>query len=228
MSNQILVVENVPLHQRKASEFKSYEWKAITTLGSVDDYKHFLPRLLELCAEQHRRDVLFWGTRTADDWSPGLDLYMMSMKLEYAGARTWPEAERAALRAVGVAMWWWQLSLRGQFHGGVGHALAFIAAIGGPWAGLLNESLQKAEGEELAAFSQFIYGTITLSNKGPGTIYNRIGNDPASADEFEQWILNPDVEKALEGAIFRSTDPAIAQEISLAVQHLQWLKTSRK
>jgi hypothetical protein len=45
-------VQSKPMHQLEAADLERYAFKAVTTLGTVDDLKHFLPRLLELAAAE--------------------------------------------------------------------------------------------------------------------------------------------------------------------------------
>jgi len=71
-------------------DFGIYPFKAITTFGDLDDFKHFLPRLFELYLlrpEQARYDVSIFLS-----------------KLTYAKWHEWPTSEVVAIRAF-VAYW---------------------------------------------------------------------------------------------------------------------------
>ncbi len=79
-----------PLAQMGWPEFETYLFKAMTTIGDVDDFKHFLPRLFELYLLQ-------------PELAPcGVDV--LFDKLVYAGWPTWPASEAAAVRRF-VACW---------------------------------------------------------------------------------------------------------------------------
>src|SRR3954469_10678436 len=56
-------------------ELERYARKAITTWGSVDDFKHFLPRILQISAHPHQH---FW-----------VDVEIVFGKLGYAQFETW-------------------------------------------------------------------------------------------------------------------------------------------
>ena len=66
-------------------ELGVYPFKAMTTFGDLDDYKHFLPRILELYA--------------IDGGAARYDVSVLLGKLQYAEWESWPAAERVAVRA---------------------------------------------------------------------------------------------------------------------------------
>jgi hypothetical protein len=83
-----------PLHLLEASQLSSFAFSLLLTSGEVDDFKHFLPRLFELTAQNVA------GFVTAE---------IVIGKLAKADWQTWPDLERAA---VGDFLWaWWRLAL---------------------------------------------------------------------------------------------------------------------
>ncbi len=81
-----------PLRQITAEQLGRYPAKALTTMGNEDDYRHFLPRLLELSLAPNGRH--------------GLDPWLIFGKLSYGHWTTWPMAEQKAL--VGFLQTIWQ------------------------------------------------------------------------------------------------------------------------
>ncbi len=78
------------LHARSLRELgwqdlEDYAFKAMTTFGDVDDFKHFIPRLLELCLP----------VDAAWPFEPDVVLE----KLAYAEWKSWPRPESEAVRA---------------------------------------------------------------------------------------------------------------------------------
>jgi hypothetical protein len=69
-----------PLRQLTWDDLGVYVFKAMTTFGDEQDFKHFLPRILELFA--------------IDPENAHYDLNIVFRKLEYASWTEWPEAER--------------------------------------------------------------------------------------------------------------------------------------
>lgn len=72
-----------PLSELTWEHLTRYSAKAMTTFGTEKDFKHLLPRILELCARE-----------------PGgapYDLSIILGKLSYANWRQWPTREREAV-----------------------------------------------------------------------------------------------------------------------------------
>ena len=72
-----------PLRLLDASDVEEYASAALTTVGTVEDYKHFLPRLLELAME-----------------SGVVEPQMIALKLEMAEWRSWPKNEQRVLEEI--------------------------------------------------------------------------------------------------------------------------------
>jgi len=87
-----------PLHELTAEDLSRYAFKALTTWGTKNDFKHFLPRLLELVTEK-------------DGIANEIDLAVLFGKLEYAHWNTWPARERAAVRRYLTVLWLFVLSV---------------------------------------------------------------------------------------------------------------------
>ncbi len=85
-----------PLRRMTAEDLRRYAFKALSTWGDANDFRHFLPRLLELTAEPLNYDV---------------DLEAVTSKLEYANCNQWPEQEQQAVRGYLLALWQLLLTL---------------------------------------------------------------------------------------------------------------------
>ncbi len=72
--------------RRLGGDLYRYLFKAMTTWGTEDDFKHFVPRLLEVYASS-------------------TDAWLLCDKLAYARWRAWPEAERRAVENYLLAVW---------------------------------------------------------------------------------------------------------------------------
>lgn len=68
------------------AELDRYLFKAMTTWGTEEDFKHFVPRLVERYAQ-------------------GTDAWLLCDKLAYAGWRSWAEPERAAVERYFLVLW---------------------------------------------------------------------------------------------------------------------------
>ena len=80
-----------PLRELPEQHVGYFAFKAMTTFGRVDDFRHFLPRIAELISERGAADAC--------------DLGIFTGKLSYGGFETWPDAERAAVAGWVDALW---------------------------------------------------------------------------------------------------------------------------
>jgi len=78
-----------PLRDLLPEDIDHYSFKAMTTWGNVNNYKHFLPRILEITTQ---RETL-------------VDTFVVFGKLERAQWQQWPENERNALIEL-IDAWW--------------------------------------------------------------------------------------------------------------------------
>jgi hypothetical protein len=85
-------LSSAPLQQLSAGSLGPYASSALTTVGDVADYKHFLPRIMHLaCLGGHGQ--------------PGMNSELIASKLSYAGWRTWPTGEQDAIERVFDRAW---------------------------------------------------------------------------------------------------------------------------
>jgi hypothetical protein len=77
------------LRELTQDDLGQYAGKAMTTWGTVDDFKHFLPRLFELTAA----------------FQCPYEEYIVFGKLNYGQWRTWPPAEIAVIEHYFLALW---------------------------------------------------------------------------------------------------------------------------
>src|SRR3954469_6697600 len=78
-----MLLASRPLKNLTASDLEQYAFKAMTTWGTVSDFKHFLPRIFELAAHQ--------------DFESSSDVEVILGKLRYGDWDRWAAEERAAV-----------------------------------------------------------------------------------------------------------------------------------
>ncbi|MCA8829259.1 hypothetical protein [Hymenobacter pini] len=83
-----------PLRQLSVDDLLIFYFKAMTTWGDVDDFRHFLPRILDLLTSL----------------DTGWEEWVALDKLRYGQWHTWPAAEQAAVRAYLLALWQYLLT----------------------------------------------------------------------------------------------------------------------
>ncbi len=84
-------LSSVPLRELPAASLGSYAGHAMTTVGGEGDYRHFLPRIIELSI-------------TRNGWM-GLDPEQIACTLKYGHWRTWAEDAQAAILCAFGAAW---------------------------------------------------------------------------------------------------------------------------
>jgi hypothetical protein len=83
-------IRSKPLRELTKEDLSRYAHKAMSTWGDEADFKHFLPRLLELLT-------------FVDEWPLTVD--RLAAKLEEANWRNWPEPEHIAVEEYLMALW---------------------------------------------------------------------------------------------------------------------------
>ncbi|PXA86100.1 hypothetical protein DMC25_09275 [Caulobacter sp. D4A] len=81
---------SAPLRELNSERISYYAGKAMTTVGDDRDYRHFLPRLLELAAQKDCGDM-------------GTDPEELARKTVHGDFKKWPRDERAAVIGVFTA-----------------------------------------------------------------------------------------------------------------------------
>ncbi|MBP9112474.1 MAG: hypothetical protein KBF88_06670 [Polyangiaceae bacterium] len=84
-------LSSAPLRELSPEHLKTFATDALLTWGSEPEYKHFLPRILELTA--------------TDGFRSWPDIQILIGRLGHAKWQTWPEEERAAIEAFLLAYW---------------------------------------------------------------------------------------------------------------------------
>jgi len=82
----VKTLTSVPLRELTGEQLDPYAGWAMTTVGDAADYKHFLPRILELAVFDRR-------------WH-GLDPPIIAGKMNYGGWQTWPPEEQTVVGAL--------------------------------------------------------------------------------------------------------------------------------
>ena len=77
------------LKELSASDLSRFAGKAMTTWGDVNDYKYFLPRILELTAE----------------FNTPYEIWIVFDKLEYGNWNSWNDSEIKAIHEYMLQLW---------------------------------------------------------------------------------------------------------------------------
>jgi hypothetical protein len=170
-----------PLRALRFTDLGNYCFSAMTTQGSVDDFRHFLPRMFQGAAEEefaYNLEILFG-------------------KLSYAKWLTWPEGEIAAVRTYLTAIWRFGIdsfpieqSMPGIYE--IETLLASIACTGealGPYLQVWTETKTLEADRNLVQFVT-MYGADFSDGKTLSVAFWERAA-PAGA-ELRNWLLRPD------------------------------------
>lgn len=82
-------IKTKPLRHLNSEDLEKYAFKAITTWGNIDDFKHFLPRIFELLTKSELM----------------VDDFIILGKLDYAKWTTWASNEQQVIND--FLLFWW-------------------------------------------------------------------------------------------------------------------------
>ena len=177
----------LPLRQLNFADLTDFCFSAMTTQGSVDDFRYLLPRLFEGVATE----------------PCGVNLEILLGKLQYAKWTTWPPAEVQAIKTYLRALWEKALDsfplhehLPALFE--IETMLASIAVTGEalePYLELWSATQTKAADEHLI---QFV--TMFGSEFSHGQTFHEAfwANCQPQAEVLRQWLLRPDTLRRIE------------------------------
>jgi hypothetical protein len=170
-----------PLRELDFKSLENFSFSAMTTQGSVNDFKYFLPRLLEGIAQEpygYNPEILFG-------------------KLGYGNGLTWDEQETLAIRGYMRALW--TLGLRSfpierslPAFCEIETLLASLAATGdslGSYLALWDETDVAAADQHLIHFVT-LYGTNFAAGKSLDfAFWEKLREQ---SEELRRWLLKPE------------------------------------
>jgi hypothetical protein len=215
-------IHSKPLRKLTHGDLERYASKAMTTWGSPEDWKHFLPRIFEILAFEE------------DDWSPATEAIIS--RLDYANWERWPKPEREAVEEYLTALW---LNALNHFPcflhsdrdynciGGIDSLLCCIGQTSidlSPFLDLWSRAESATALRHLAAF--VVENAHQLEKR-------KLSNEfwkgrPAQMRQVIDWLLTQSRVEALEQAFFKFADSAYAEELSIAADQLNYLINSKR
>lgn len=182
---------SAPLRELAAEQLGPYAGWAMTTVGGTDDYRHFLPRILELAI--------------GDGSHLGLDPPAIAGKLNYAGWPAWSANEQAAVRMVFAGAWRHGLQQHPDDYDPSGW-LTGIALIGGDLDAALEAWLSSPSPNAVLQLAEFFRGEAEglIADKANRNYWDKVGD--AAIDRMRRWLLSEVVADRLLSAIGRPED----------------------
>jgi hypothetical protein len=210
------MIHSAPLRQLGAEKLSEFAHSSMTTWGSVDDLRHFLPRLFELVANHEDRRLV--------------DLEILFGKLAYGHWKTWPTAEQQAIVQFLHAMW---RSVLSRFPQPDRNVDAYLCAIGQAEDDIrmyLDEWNVAGSAPAACNFASFVHWNTALIPARRLTRWKLSnpfwpGRD-GTEEQVTTWLRAPERIAALEEAFFcfAMNDPNLAETLSDGCNRLSWLQ----
>ena len=186
-----------PLQELNEDDLSRFTGKAITTWGSANDYKHFLPRIFELTAE----------LRTP------YEIWIAFDKVILAESNNWVEKEKKVIHEFMIALWEsivndnsekaeWEFK---DYFSAIAHFYPNFTALLNIW----SQSESKASIKHLAEFLVDEQTTIFDRKKISGFI-----DKTENAEEFISWILSDKILNKIQKKYFEFETESFAEKIS--------------
>lgn len=177
-----------PLKQLSEDELGHFSRSAISTFGTIEDYKHFLPRILELM-QYPKSEFLFDFT--------------CFEKLNYSEWETWSIEEQNAIKDYFVTLWYTIINDESTTDYQIEGVLDIILKYG-----CLDIALSEWSNSETFKSTLFIVeGVLNGFNfKLIDEEYNKIS----------EWLSSEMVLSKVEDVFFKTEDTALANRIAIA------------
>jgi hypothetical protein len=204
------------LKRLSGAALSRFAFKAMTTWGTEDNYRHFLPRLFELLVARQ--------LDTDDE--------IVFHKLTYGQWTTWPAVEQQAVARFLHA--YWADAIQQYPH--TPPIETVVCSVAQAWddVSVVLDSWPIATSCAAARhFADFVdLSDCNLVKRPP--IVRGLQNAFWSSEResqrrlVEQWVKSPERQAELELAFFRfgPSSEEVSQQLSAAVSHLEWLKSA--
>lgn len=207
--------EEQPLHEHllrdlTADQLSGFASEALMVWGNEVDFKHFLPRILEITV-----------TEEAFDWP---DIESLFGRLAYGRWSDWPAPEREAIEQFLHSFWRAGLAEYPSRHD-IGSMLTAIADTGVDLQPFLETWLTEpgeAPLRHLAEFAQH-HASLLLTRDRLSNAFWGV-EQRGQADTLKSWIMTGKPRERLVDAFFASSTSEVEEDLSVAVRVLEALE----
>ncbi len=190
-----------PLQELDENDLSRFTGKAMTTWGTANDYKHFLPRIFELTAEL----------------KTPYEIWIVFDKLTLAKWNEWTEKEQTVIQEFMIALWESILNDNSEkaewefkdYFSAIAHFYPNFIELLNIW----SESKSKAGIKHLAEFIVSEKTTLFDRKKISG-----FHDQKENAQEFINWILSDKMLNKIQQKYFEYEKESFAEKISWAEQ----------
>ncbi|TPN87012.1 hypothetical protein [Aquimarina algicola] len=192
-NKEIKQIANKPLQQLSEEELEHFFRSAVSTFGTIDDYKHFLPRILDLMRYPN---------------SDFLHDFVCYEKLNYSEWETWPIEEQNAIEDYFIALWYTTINDKNTTDYLIEDVLNIMLKYG-----YLEIALSEWSNTQTLKSTLFIVeGVLSGFNLKVNTRnYNKIS----------EWLSSEIMLSKIEDVFFKTNNKTLANRISIAYTILE-------
>lgn len=189
-----------PLTALDEEDLSLFTGKVLTTWGELDDFKHFLPRILELTSQLN----------------PPYEVQVVYHKLDYAKWQDWDLDEREAIIEFNRALWISLLNNRSEkaYREFSEYFYSLFYSHPKP-SGLLELWDRETSNEADIHLAKFIYV------EGHKLFEDHVDMENENIAQLGSWLLSPAKLQRLQKAFFENEQEAFAEEISWSEKILE-------
>lgn len=187
-----------------SNELNNFAFSSMNTWGTALDFKHFLPRLLELIAFDSRR---FW-------WSK----IVIRSKLNEADYDEWQVEEKAAVERYLICLWNYILDNYPSHSIEPSEFIDSVAEIFKDLTPLLYIWQNHPSINSLLHLSEFIKNEINFNS--PQLELQIIDLFPQQTGQLFAWLLRPSIIEKLERAFFSNLELVYADNLATVIDIL--------
>ena len=184
------VLRSKPLRNLEPEDLRAYPFDAILTWGNETTFKHFLPRLFEICVTPSNPSLNF------------ADPEILFSKLHHANWQTWPDSEKVAVRDFLYSLWQDVLRFNFRYGNDFENTESWLCSIAQAEEDLTPYLDQWIEAQTLEACltlsGLILQSAVTLKrNAGRSAFWNR---RDTQYQQLKNWVGSAAVAKKLEHA----------------------------
>lgn len=201
--NDDIVIHSKLLKNLTAIDLDRFAFNAMIAWGTVEDFKHFLPRIFELFALEP--DKFLWSN-------------MIIEKLDYADWYNWAEIEKTAITEFLVALWNYILSefLAPGFSLAINNFLTSLGKIFKDLKLFLDIWRDRTSISAQLHLAQFILDDVRFNEQK----IKILGLSKIQSEQMINWLLEPVTIETLEKVFFENLEESFANELAKAIDIL--------
>jgi len=186
---EINIIIKKPLKNLSSEDLGHFIRSAISTFGSINHYKHFLPRILELMTLESSTDII--------------DDFTCFEKLNYAEWETWSENEIQIIEEFFTELWKTIIHRETATEIMIGDCFSLIKMYGSIETALKEWTTSKTEISSL----YIIYGVLN------GFAFR---DEPKNEKTISKWLYSEPILNKIEKVYFQQEEKELANKIAIA------------